>query len=223
MTDLEKFNNRMLSITDKLVEIVSSEAENYHLEEVINFAVYEDGCLPMIIKHRSGQSCPEDTSDFLKTYQSLEKRIRGNVMTTITWDYYRNDNGLFMPMIDILLSKSMLTTIMIACDDDDKILSGLRLSLKHEIGHVIDDINIINDIPNITPEKITDLHNELTEKTNKHYEAYEKMLKKYNINKESKLALLLYYKIPDDTVANKNVGITFERLWKASKMLGGRC
>ena len=216
---LEKFNERLVHVAERIVyDVFKTETAALGLSELINFIVFEDSCLPMIMAEKTRESYDYTSlEEFIDRYSSIEEHIRTDIMTFMVWDYVKLlDDGRIIPSADILLPKSTLTRILIACDDDEKIMAAMRIYIRHELGHAIDEIKLIGDETN--ENAAAEKRNESCKLLNKHYKAYYKMLDKYNITDE-KLKTKLYYMIPEEASANKNVGITFEDIWNADQML----
>lgn len=213
---IEQFDERFMKIAEQLTHVFKEEAEFYGLKSVVDFIILADTALPVITCQRTKDWTSYESQDLFDKYRGIEARVRENLMTTITWDYIITSDGKITPLTDILLLTSALTRILIACDDDDAIISAMRTFIKHELGHVIDDIKLMDGCTDV--DTATELHNTSTDGLNQHYDAYNTIIEKYNITNE-KLKLKLYYKIPEEASANANAGITFADIWHADQML----
>lgn len=214
---IEKFDERFMNMADQLGDVFKEEAEYYELKGVVNFMIISDTALPVITCMRTKDWMSYEPEDLMNKYKGIESCVIGNLITTMTWDYIITSNGSkIIPLTDVLLLNSALTRILIACDDDDAIISVMRTFIKHELGHVIDDMKLMDGCTDVGTA--TELHIKSTDKLNQHYDAYNNMIEKYNITNE-KLKLMLYYKIPEEASANANAGITFKDIWHAEQLL----
>lgn len=216
---IEKFDERFANIAEQLTNVFKEEAEYYELKGVVNFMIISDTALPVITCMRTKDWMSYEPEDLMNKYKVIESCVIGNLITTMTWDYIITSNGKIIPLIDVLLLNSALTRILMACDNDDYVISVMRTFIKHELGHVIDDIKLMDGCTDV--DTATELHIRSTDVLNQHYDAYNNMIEKYNITNE-KLKLMLYYKIPEEASANANAGITFADIWKAEQLLNDK-
>lgn len=213
---IEQFDERFMNMAEELGNVFKEEAEYYELKGIVNFMIIPDTALPIITCMRTKDWMSYDPQDLMDKYKGIESCVIGNLITTMTWDYIITSNGKIIPLIDVILLNSALTRILMACDNDDYVISAMRTFIKHELGHVIDDIKLMDGCTDV--DKAAELHIKSTDILNKHYDAYNNMIEKYNITNE-KLKLKLYYKIPEEAKANANAGITFADIWDAEQIL----
>jgi hypothetical protein len=213
---IEQFDKRFMKIAEQLTHVFKEEAEYYELKGVVNFMIISDTALPVITCMRTKDWMSYEPEDLMDKYKGIESCVGGNLITTMTWDYIITSNGKIIPLIDVLLLNSALTRILIACDNDDYVISAMRTFIKHELGHVIDDMKLMDGCTDV--DTATELHIKSTVVLNQHYDAYNAIIEKYNITNE-KLKLMLYYKIPEEASANINAGITFADIWHAEQIL----
>ena len=213
---IEHFDERFMNIAEQLTHVFKEEAEFYELKGIVNFIILTDTALPVITCMRTNNWMSYDPVDLMDKYKGIESGVRGNLITTMTWDYIITSNGKIIPLTDVLLLNSALTRILIACDNDDYVISAMRTFIKHELGHVIDEIKLMDGCTDVNTA--TELHSTSTDVLNHHYDAYNTIIEKYNITNE-KLKLKLYYKIPEEASANANAGITFKDIWHAEQIL----
>ena len=213
---IEQFDERFMNIAEQLARIFKEEAEFYGLKSVVNFIILTDTALPVITCMRTKNWMCYEPVDLMDKYKGIESCVGGNLITTMTWDYIITSNGKIIPLTDVLLLNSALTRILIACDNDDYVISAMRTFIKHELGHIIDEIKLMDGCTDVNTA--TELHSTSTDVLNHHYDAYNTIIEKYNITNE-KLKLKLYYKIPEEASANANAGITFKDIWHAEQIL----
>ena len=213
---IEKFDERFMNMAEELGNVFKEEAEYYELKGIVNFMIIPDTALPIITCMRTKDWMSYDPQDLMDKYKGIESCVIGNLITTMTWDYIITSNGKIIPLIDVILLNSALTRILMACDNDDYVISAMRTFIKHELGHVIDDIKLMDGCTDV--DIATELHIKSTDILNQHYDAYNAIIEKYNITNE-KLKLMLYYKIPEEEAANANAGITFKDIWDAEQIL----
>ena len=213
---IEKFDERFMNMADQLGNVFKEEAEFYELKGVVNFMIISDTALPVITCMRTKDWMSYEPEDLMNKYKGIESCVIGNLITTMTWDYIITSNGKIIPLTDVLLLNSALTRILMACDNDDYVISAMRTFIKHELGHVIDDIKLMDGCTSV--DAAAERHIKSTDKLNLHYDAYNAIIEKYNITNE-KLKLMLYYKIPEEASANANVGITFADIWHSEQLL----
>jgi hypothetical protein len=213
---IEQFDKRFMKIAEQLTHVFKEEAEYYELKGVVNFMIISDTALPVITCMRTKDWMSYDPQDLMDKYKGIESCVIGNLITTMTWDYIITSNGKIIPLTDVLLLNSALTRVLMACDNDDDVISAMRIFIKHELGHVIDDMKLMNGCTDV--DTAAELHIKSTVVLNQHYDAYNAIIEKYNITNE-KLKLMLYYKIPEEASANINAGITFADIWHAEQIL----
>jgi hypothetical protein len=216
---IEKFDERFMNMADQLGNVFKEEAEFYKLKGIVNFMIIPDTALSIVTCMRTKDWMSYEPQDLMDKYKGIEYCVKGNLITTMTWDHIITNDGKIIPLTDVLLLNSALTRILMACDNDDNVISAMRTFIKHELGHVIDDINIMAGCTDV--DKAAELHIKSTDILNKHYDAYNAIIEKYNITNE-KLKLKLYYKIPEEAKANSNAGITFKDIWKAEQLLNDK-
>lgn len=213
---IEKFDERFMNMAEQLGNVFKEEAASYGLKSIVNFVILADTALPIITCMRTKDWMSYNPQDLMDKYKGIESCVIGNLITTMTWDYIITSNGKIIPLIDVLLLNSALTRILMACDNDDYVISAMRTFIKHELGHVIDDMKLMDGCTDVGTA--AELHIKSTVVLNQHYDAYNAIIEKYNITNE-KLKLMLYYKIPEEASANTNAGITFADIWHAEQML----
>lgn len=216
---IEQFDERFANIAEQLTHVFKEEAEFYKLKGIVNFMIIPDMALSIVTCMRTKDWMSYEPQDLMDKYKGIEYCVKGNLITTMTWDHIITNDGKIIPLTDVLLLNSALTRILMACDNDDNVISAMRTFIKHELGHVIDDINIMAGCTDV--DKAAELHIKSTDILNKHYDAYNAIIEKYNITNE-KLKLMLYYKIPEEASANANAGITFADIWKAEQLLNDK-
>ena len=213
---IDKFDERFMNMANQLTNVFKEEAISYGLKSVVNFIILADTALPVITCQRTKDWTSYEPTDLMDKYKGIVARVSENLMTTVTWDYIITSDGKITPLTDILLLTSALTRILLMCDNDNYVISAMRTFIKHELGHVIDDMNLMAGCTDV--DKAAELHNKSTDVMNHHYDAYNTIIEKYNITNE-KLKLKLYYKIPEEASANANAGITFADIWHAEQLL----
>lgn len=137
------------------------------------------------------------TSDFYE---------RSLIVTSTQWLNYQGYSKIHT--IDVCIIEEEFLRLVVSCIDQmDVLIKYLKLSMRHEIGHVIDKINRVG----LPIDEFIKLENEDNEFREKHSDVYG--------NSNSELSVRDYYALPSEARANKNVGINVDDFIDLSNQL----
>ena len=210
---MNKVTERINTLKNKIGAIYSEETKRLGISGV-QLVIIDDVYLPIFVRNRMEPHYDfDDIDDFMDRYLDVMASFHDNLIGTYTWGTIEDEDGYEnIPDTDVVILTSKLAELLLAADEET-ILESMRIFIRHELGHVIDEILEVNSYD--TDEDFDDQHNASRELLEMHYAEWSKKVETMT----EKEGLRLYYEIPEEASANRNAGITFEDIWTAIEKL----